>query len=121
MLQCEHCKEWFHGDCVGVHKEEIQNILVFVCPACTKNPECPYRETLLQPNYFMAAWTVKRVLRWFEDLDLSSKSLNILKKLQLTGSMLHGLQAAELGALGVTIKDAENIEDAVKAYELYCH
>ena len=35
MIECDHCKEWFHGSCVGVHEEaaEVESCLSLLCHA----------------------------------------------------------------------------------------
>ena len=34
MIQCEECKEWYHGSCVNVTPEQADHIDVFLCPDC---------------------------------------------------------------------------------------
>jgi len=38
MLSCDNCNKWFHGHCVGISKEESENLDVWKCPACEGNP-----------------------------------------------------------------------------------
>jgi len=40
MIACDHCDEWFHGDCVGVGEEFSNKIKTFYCHICRfKNPK----------------------------------------------------------------------------------
>ena len=34
MIQCDECREWFHGTCVNVTAEDAKCIDVFLCPQC---------------------------------------------------------------------------------------
>ncbi|XP_033731289.1 protein NYNRIN-like [Pecten maximus] len=34
MIQCEECREWYHGSCVNVTKEHAKLIDVYLCPEC---------------------------------------------------------------------------------------
>ena len=34
MIQCNECKEWYHGSCVSVTKEQAEAIDVYLCPDC---------------------------------------------------------------------------------------
>lgn len=31
---CEHCNNWFHGDCVGISEESSKTLNEFVCAEC---------------------------------------------------------------------------------------
>lgn len=31
---CDHCEEWFHGDCVGISHEEADDIASYACQSC---------------------------------------------------------------------------------------
>uniref|UniRef100_A0A671V922 [histone H3]-trimethyl-L-lysine(4) demethylase n=1 Tax=Sparus aurata TaxID=8175 RepID=A0A671V922_SPAAU len=46
MLQCELCKDWFHGACVPLPKTGSQKKLVFLCPLCQRSRR-PRLETIL--------------------------------------------------------------------------
>lgn len=40
MIGCDHCNEWYHGECIGITKQEAKKIKQFCCNACQeKNPE----------------------------------------------------------------------------------
>ncbi|KAH0196689.1 hypothetical protein KCU86_g10373, partial [Aureobasidium melanogenum] len=41
MIGCDSCKEWFHGDCVGVSQEEGASIDEYTCPECRKGIRSP--------------------------------------------------------------------------------
>ena len=34
MIQCNECKEWFHGPCVKVDKQAAKVIDIYLCPNC---------------------------------------------------------------------------------------
>ncbi|GAB6022990.1 Lysine-specific demethylase 7A, variant 2 [Chamberlinius hualienensis] len=36
MIQCDACKEWFHGSCVGLHEHQSNDIEKYHCPKCEK-------------------------------------------------------------------------------------
>uniref|UniRef100_A0A8C9ZEN3 Lysine-specific demethylase PHF2 n=1 Tax=Sander lucioperca TaxID=283035 RepID=A0A8C9ZEN3_SANLU len=37
MIECDACKDWFHGSCVGVDEDDAPDIDVYHCPNCEKN------------------------------------------------------------------------------------
>ena len=37
MIECSRCKEWFHGVCMGLKKDEVDASATFVCPRCDKD------------------------------------------------------------------------------------
>ncbi|KAG7472395.1 hypothetical protein MATL_G00108360 [Megalops atlanticus] len=45
MICCDHCDEWFHGDCVGVSEARgrllEKNREEYICPKCTMQKSCP--------------------------------------------------------------------------------
>uniref|UniRef100_A0A8C4PPE6 PHD finger protein 2 n=1 Tax=Equus asinus asinus TaxID=83772 RepID=A0A8C4PPE6_EQUAS len=46
MIECDACKDWFHGSCVGVEEEEAPDIDIYHCPNCEKThgkSTCKYR------------------------------------------------------------------------------
>ncbi|XP_064605290.1 histone lysine demethylase PHF8-like isoform X2 [Liolophura sinensis] len=34
MIECDVCKEWFHGSCVGVQEHQASDIEIYHCPSC---------------------------------------------------------------------------------------
>ncbi|XP_050408244.1 lysine-specific demethylase phf2 [Patella vulgata] len=36
MIECEVCKDWFHGSCVGIQEVQAPDIEIFHCPSCEK-------------------------------------------------------------------------------------
>ncbi|XP_019392492.1 PREDICTED: lysine-specific demethylase PHF2 isoform X3 [Crocodylus porosus] len=36
MIECDACKDWFHGTCVGVEEDEAPDIDIYHCPNCEK-------------------------------------------------------------------------------------
>ena len=34
MVGCDNCDGWYHGECVGISKEEASNLECYVCPRC---------------------------------------------------------------------------------------
>ena len=35
MVGCDECDGWFHGDCVGVTKEQAESMAEYLCPKCS--------------------------------------------------------------------------------------
>jgi len=39
MIGCDHCEEWYHGDCIGVTQNDAKSIRSYYCDACrARNP-----------------------------------------------------------------------------------
>jgi hypothetical protein len=39
MIECESCKDWFHGQCVGVRESDSEELLAdWQCPKCRTPP-----------------------------------------------------------------------------------
>uniref|UniRef100_A0AAR2JS55 Lysine-specific demethylase PHF2 n=1 Tax=Pygocentrus nattereri TaxID=42514 RepID=A0AAR2JS55_PYGNA len=36
MIECDACKDWFHGSCVGVDEDDAPDIDIYHCPNCEK-------------------------------------------------------------------------------------
>ncbi|XP_075689977.1 lysine-specific demethylase PHF2 isoform X4 [Rhinoderma darwinii] len=36
MIECDACKDWFHGSCVSVEEDEAPDIDIYHCPNCEK-------------------------------------------------------------------------------------
>uniref|UniRef100_A0A2C9LBX7 PHD-type domain-containing protein n=1 Tax=Biomphalaria glabrata TaxID=6526 RepID=A0A2C9LBX7_BIOGL len=34
MIECDVCKDWFHGGCVGVQEHQAADIEIYHCPSC---------------------------------------------------------------------------------------
>merc|ERR1712083_1124710 len=34
MIGCDHCEEWYHGDCINVTEKEAKYIKKFYCKEC---------------------------------------------------------------------------------------
>lgn len=37
MIECDVCKDWFHGECVGVEEYQASEIDVYHCPKCQRS------------------------------------------------------------------------------------
>ncbi|XP_064606239.1 CXXC-type zinc finger protein 1-like [Liolophura sinensis] len=37
MIGCDHCEEWYHGDCIGVTQQDAKYIKQFFCHSCREN------------------------------------------------------------------------------------
>uniref|UniRef100_A0A8C3AHU8 Lysine-specific demethylase PHF2 n=1 Tax=Cyclopterus lumpus TaxID=8103 RepID=A0A8C3AHU8_CYCLU len=37
MIECDACKDWFHGSCVEVDEDDAPNIDIYHCPNCEKS------------------------------------------------------------------------------------
>ncbi|KAF3794718.1 DDT domain-containing protein [Nymphaea thermarum] len=51
-VSCEICREWFHGDALGITTESVSSLLGFKCYKCCKrdSPECPYSKEATQED-----------------------------------------------------------------------
>uniref|UniRef100_A0A9R1SRJ8 Lysine-specific demethylase PHF2 n=2 Tax=Cyprinus carpio TaxID=7962 RepID=A0A9R1SRJ8_CYPCA len=50
MIECDACKDWFHGSCVGVDEDEAPDIDIYHCPNCEKThgkSTCKYLSFIL--------------------------------------------------------------------------
>jgi hypothetical protein len=34
MIECDKCKDWFHGSCVGIEEHQSADIESYHCPNC---------------------------------------------------------------------------------------
>lgn len=34
MVQCDHCDDWFHGECVNVTEKDVEGTSEYICPKC---------------------------------------------------------------------------------------
>lgn len=39
MVECESCEEWYHPQCVGSTKKQVEKLAQFVCPTCDKKAQ----------------------------------------------------------------------------------
>ncbi|GFR82300.1 CXXC-type zinc finger protein 1 [Elysia marginata] len=39
MIGCDHCEEWYHGDCIGITAEDARHIKRYYCDACIGHEE----------------------------------------------------------------------------------
>ena len=37
MIQCDRCKEWYHGNCIGVTKRKAKSMDAYICDGCNNN------------------------------------------------------------------------------------
>ena len=37
MIQCDRCKEWYHGNCIGVTKRKAKLLDTYICEGCREN------------------------------------------------------------------------------------
>ena len=55
MIKCHSCKEYFHGDCVGISRPKAAMLKHFYCPLCIDNDsnlvtEFEEKETTIEPK-----------------------------------------------------------------------
>jgi len=43
---CNVCAEWFHGSCVGINADDVQNRSSFVCRSCSSKNTAAETEEL---------------------------------------------------------------------------
>ncbi|XP_070559225.1 histone lysine demethylase PHF8-like isoform X2 [Ptychodera flava] len=36
MIECDICKDWFHGSCIGISEHQAHDVEVYHCPICSK-------------------------------------------------------------------------------------
>lgn len=36
MVECSKCFGWFHGDCVGIEEDQVEDRSIFICPHCSQ-------------------------------------------------------------------------------------
>jgi len=41
MIACDNCDEWFHGECIGISKEQADTITNYVCSECKRKQGIP--------------------------------------------------------------------------------
>ena len=37
MIQCDRCKEWYHGNCIGITKRKAKTLDTYTCKICREN------------------------------------------------------------------------------------
>ena len=37
MIQCDSCKEWYHGNCIGITKRKAKSLDTYTCKICKEN------------------------------------------------------------------------------------
>jgi PHD-finger len=89
MIECDSCKEWFHGPCVGITEEESSLFTSYTCIACViiihgydpLNPKEIYEEEnssklILNPQQLKAFSLSRRVsLEFFEKIVTEAESI----------------------------------------------
>ena len=48
MIQCDRCKEWYHGNCIGITKRKAKTIDTYICDGC-KDTSTPVSSPKEQP------------------------------------------------------------------------
>uniref|UniRef100_A0AAR2JAV7 Lysine-specific demethylase PHF2 n=1 Tax=Pygocentrus nattereri TaxID=42514 RepID=A0AAR2JAV7_PYGNA len=54
MIECDACKDWFHGSCVGVDEDDAPDIDIYHCPNCEKThgkSTCEYLHLKKKKNW----------------------------------------------------------------------
>lgn len=36
MIECDRCKEWYHGNCIGITKRKARSIDTYICDGCNE-------------------------------------------------------------------------------------
>ena len=38
MIECDLCHDWFHDICIGIPHEDMEQLEIYHCPACSSKP-----------------------------------------------------------------------------------
>ncbi|XP_075969552.1 nucleosome-remodeling factor subunit NURF301 E(bx) isoform X2 [Anticarsia gemmatalis] len=119
---CEHCSNWFHGDCVGVTEEMSKTMEEYVCPDCRRAEETQELYCLCRQPYDNSQFYIccDRCQDWFHGRCvgiLQSEADNIDEYICPNCQKNNSVNFANMKEL--TNKDFENLKRLVKQIQLH--
>ncbi|KAJ8725630.1 hypothetical protein PYW08_003813 [Mythimna loreyi] len=119
---CEHCSNWFHGDCVGVTEEMSKTMEEYVCPDCRRAEETQELYCLCRQPYDNSQFYIccDRCQDWFHGRCvgiLQSEADNIDEYICPNCQKNNSVNYANMKEL--TLKDFENLKRLVKQIQLH--
>nr|XP_049695571.1 nucleosome-remodeling factor subunit NURF301 isoform X2 [Helicoverpa armigera] len=119
---CEHCSNWFHGDCVGVTEEMSKTMEEYVCPDCRRAEETQELYCLCRQPYDNSQFYIccDRCQDWFHGRCvgiLQSEADNIDEYICPNCQKNNSVNYANMKEL--TQKDFENLKRLVKQIQLH--
>ncbi|KAL0842047.1 hypothetical protein ABMA28_014249 [Loxostege sticticalis] len=119
---CEHCSNWFHGDCVGVTEEMSKTMEEYVCPDCRRAEETQELYCLCRQPYDNSQFYIccDRCQDWFHGRCvgiLQSEADNIDEYICPNCQKNNSVNFANMKEL--TPKDFENLKRLVKQIQLH--
>ncbi|KAJ2952773.1 hypothetical protein O0L34_g7133 [Tuta absoluta] len=119
---CEHCSNWFHGDCVGVTEEMSKTMEEYVCPDCRRAAETQELYCLCRQPYDNSQFYIccDRCQDWFHGRCvgiLQSEADNIDEYICPNCQKNNSVNFANMKEL--TTKDFENLRRLVKQIQLH--
>ncbi|CAB3236349.1 unnamed protein product [Arctia plantaginis] len=119
---CEHCSNWFHGDCVGVTEEMSKSMEEYVCQDCRRAAETQELYCLCRQPYDNSQFYIccDRCQDWFHGRCvgiLQSEADNIDEYVCPNCQKNNSVNYANMKEL--TPKDFENLKRLVKQIQLH--
>ncbi|XP_026495038.2 nucleosome-remodeling factor subunit NURF301 [Vanessa tameamea] len=119
---CEHCSNWFHGDCVGVTEEMSKTMEEYVCSECRRAEETQELYCLCRQPYDNSQFYIccDRCQDWFHGRCvgiLQSEADNIDEYICPNCQKNNSVNFANMKEL--TPKDFENLKRLVKQIQLH--
>ncbi|KAL4705133.1 hypothetical protein ACJJTC_018704 [Scirpophaga incertulas] len=119
---CEHCSNWFHGDCVGVTEEMSKTMEEYICPDCRRAEETQELFCLCRQPYDNSQFYIccDRCQDWFHGRCvgiLQSEADNIDEYVCPNCQKNNSVNFANMKELSV--KDFENLKRLVKQIQLH--
>nr|XP_034840271.1 nucleosome-remodeling factor subunit NURF301 [Maniola hyperantus] len=119
---CEHCSNWFHGDCVGVTEEMSKSMEEYVCAECRRAAETQELYCLCRQPYDNSQFYIccDRCQDWFHGRCvgiLQSEADNIDEYICPSCQKNNSVNFANMKEL--TAKDFENLKRLVKQIQLH--
>ncbi|XP_041977903.1 nucleosome-remodeling factor subunit NURF301 [Aricia agestis] len=121
-LGCEHCSNWFHGDCVGITEEMSKSMEEYVCAECRRAAETQELYCLCRQPYDNSQFYIccDRCQDWFHGRCvgiLQSEADNIDEYICPNCQKNNSVNYANMKEL--TAKDFENLKRLVKQIQLH--
>ncbi|XP_045520009.1 nucleosome-remodeling factor subunit NURF301 isoform X1 [Pieris brassicae] len=119
---CEHCSNWFHGDCVGVTEEMSKTMEEYVCSECRRAEETQELYCLCRQPYDNSQFYIccDRCQDWFHGRCvgiLQSEADNIDEYICPNCQKNNSVNYANMKEL--TPKDYENLKRLIKQIHLH--